>query len=296
MSRWVPAYRSSGSVARTLRSLCHEQEGAVERVIVVASGVDQAEHAALAAVVPALPGGRVTLLTSRARLSAGAARNLGAREAGQAGWLLFVDADCRPARGCVQLLLAAARREGLAAAAAAVVRDGGGAVAWTRHALEFKHHDSVGTSPWPWLCASATMLCRRADFELAGGFPDMWPGEDLVLCTRLRDRGGRVRRVSEALTWHLHPAGFGEMLRHQVALGRTSALARTEHGVQGNALSGRVWLAPLLFCGRAVRTLAWYARYRPVELWRVFVFAPLLGAGLAAWCKGFASGLRISKR
>lgn len=281
----VPAHRAERTIARTIRSLQAADPLAPARVLVVASPVD-----ATAEIAERM--GVEVVRTSR-RLSAGAARALGRRVAGNAEFLLFVDADCAPRPEALAALWSALESRRLDAAGASVEAAPATTIAWVRHALEFKDSEPGAPSPWPAFVPSATLLCRAAAYDAVGGFPDLWPGEDLVLCSRLARAGYRVRRVDGAVTVHRHPPGFAAMLRHQFALGTTSARARSWEPLEGAAyLRHPLASVPLLFAGRTTRMLGWLRRRERRErvafLWR----APLYWAGLASWCAGFATEAR----
>ena len=80
------------------------------------------------------------------------------------------------------------------------------------------------------------------------------------------------------------------MLRHQYALGLSSAQARRLAPVGGEFFVDHRAAIPLLFAGRAGRMLSWLVKHHPRALLRGAVCAPLYAAGLFAWCAGFASG------
>jgi GT2 family glycosyltransferase len=253
-------------------------------VIVVTEAADPC-----ASVARSFEGVEVAALDRRA--SAGRARGIGRSLVGEeAHLLLFVDADCELEAGAVARLAAALERERLAAACAAIEGEGGGAVGWLRHLLEFKDFAPGVPPPAAGFVPSAALLVRAAAYDRAGGFPDMWPGEDLVFCRALEATGGRLGKVDGARARHLHPGGLGAFLAHQYRLGATSARARLlAAGMRGSAFARHRWLAPLLFFGRAVRGVAWVVRFRRRELWRLAALSPLYAAGLGAWTVGFAS-------
>lgn len=234
----------------------------------------------------------VEVIQAHRRMSAGAARNLGAEQAPECDLLVFVDADCRLQSDCLEHLLEACNALSLAGAGAVVRRAGGGLVAWLRHALEFKEADGCGPSPQPWQVPSATLLVRRTAFEAAGAFPDLWPGEDLVLCDRLRRLGMRVERVDRAVSWHSHPRGLARMLRHQYRLGETSARARLLTGMAGVAFAHRPALALMLWPGRMWRAVWWFWRYRRRELAILAASFPLYAVAVGVWTIGFIRGAR----
>jgi glycosyltransferase involved in cell wall biosynthesis len=278
----IPAHGAERTIERTIRALRRDPDVQPERIVVVASPAD-----ASAAIAERL--GAQTIRTP-IRLSAGEARNRGRLAAPDAELLLFVDADCALAPASLQALWSAVVDRGLDAAGASVVPEPRTGVAWVRHVLEFKDAEPGCEPSWPAMAPSATILCRASAFDAIAGFPDMWPGEDLVFCARLLRRGFRVRRIDDAVTVHLHPPGIATMLRHQFVLGRTSALARRREEMDDAAYATSAAAVPLLFVGRALRALRWLARYHPRDIPRFVMLVPLYLAGLAVWCGGFARG------
>jgi glycosyltransferase involved in cell wall biosynthesis len=278
----VPAHGAEATIARTLRSIFEQDGATVADVVVVASPSDRTADVAeqLGA----------TVLRTPNRLSAGAARNLGRQSASYASMILFVDADCALERRALRALMTALEEEELDAVGASIESEPSSGVAWVRHALEFKDAEPGARSTVTPLIPSATLLCRAAAFDAAGGFPDLWPGEDLVFAARLERTGHRVARIANAITVHRHPPGFAAMVRHQFALGLTSARARRMEPMAGSRWAYRPWAVPLLFMGRFGRMIGWAARTSQLGK----AASPRhLGAyltGLTAWCMGFGRG------
>ncbi|HXC52787.1 MAG TPA: glycosyltransferase family A protein [Candidatus Limnocylindrales bacterium] len=318
----IPARRAERTIRQTLESLRLGNADFVERVLVVTSSDDPT-----CAVVRewARRDARVGLVLSDAVRSAGAARNDG-REAvrrsyghaahdveqdvaqdrerrieqdikrdikrdiehGVTPLLLFVDADCRLEAGGAARLASELERSAAAAVTPRIVGTRG-LVARARHILEFKEAASMRTAPFAWLPPSTVMLCRTHAFDSAGGFPDLWPGEDLVFTQALRDGGGVVRRTSDVAAVHDHPRGVLAMLRHQWRLGRTAAIARRMRPMPGSALAKSALLAPLLFPARTIRIALWQFREGPAPLAWTLALSPLLLAGLAVWTSAFTA-------
>jgi GT2 family glycosyltransferase len=279
----IPAHGAAVTIARTLRAIASEaRQVPLDTPIVVASPADDTAEIALRL------GARV--IETPERLSAGLARNVGRRHAGDRELVLFVDADCAPEPGSLGMLQDDLRRRSLDAVGASVLADSDNVTAWVRHALEFKDSEPGVEPAWPGFVPSATFLCRTSAFDAVGGFPDLWPGEDLVLCSRLLRAGFRVRRVDAAVTLHRHPVGIANLLKHQYELGATSARARRMTKLDGQFFARHGTTAPLLFAGRSMRMLRWLYRHRRSELARGCVASPLYAAGLSAWCAGFVAG------
>jgi len=285
----IPARRAEGSIRSTLDSLLGGNEGFVERVIVVTAAADPT-----AAVVSEVAAGdpRVQLLAAAADRSAGAARNDG-RAACSPDLLLFLDADCRLEAGGAARLARELDARGAAALTARIAGEGG-LVARVRHILEFKEAASRRTPPSRWLPPTTAMLCRAGAFDRVGGFPDLWPGEDLVFTQALRDAGELVLRSDDVVAVHRHPPGVGEMLAHQRRLGFTAAVARRLRPMPGSAFARGPWRAALLLPARALRIAAWQLREGPVAAAWTLALSPLLLAGLFAWTAGFVAAARRS--
>lgn len=290
----IPAHRAERTIGAALESLRLGNGDAVERVVVVTSSGDPTADVVRRwrRLDP-----RVELVEAPQRRTAGAARNAGRaallrpKDDGAAPAsldLLFVDADCRLEAGGAARLEAELVRRGACALSARVL-GGRRIVDRVRHILEFKESASRRTPPPGWLPPSTTMLCRADAFDEAGGFPDLWPGEDLVFSRSLRDAGRIVDRSDRVSTFHDHPAGFREMLRHQFRLGFTAAVARRRIVMPGSSLARRPWRAALLLPGRAFRILAWQAGEGVSALAWTLLLSPLLAAGLVAWTTGFVA-------
>jgi GT2 family glycosyltransferase len=279
----IPPPVAAATIARSLRAIAREAARVpLDVPIVVASPADDTAEISLRL--------GASVIKTPERLSAGLARNVGRGHAGDPDFVLFVDADCTPAPGSLGVLLDALYRRSLDAAGASVLADSDNVTAWVRHALEFKDSEPGVPPAWPGFVPSATFLCRTSAFDAVGGFPDLWPGEDLVLCSRLLRAGFRVRRVDAAVTLHRHPVGIAKLLRHQYALGSTSARARRMTKLDGEFFARHQAAVPLLFAGRSTRMLRWLYRHRRREIVRGCLASPLYAAGLSAWCAGFVAG------
>ncbi len=280
----VPAYRAQATLAATLRALIEDNGDSVERVVVVASPGDAGADIA-AAMSASCP--RIEVLRLPVRADAGSARNLGRARAG-GSLLLFVDADCKPRAGSVAVLMATLRERKLAAVVPRLAGEGGGLCGWLRHVLEFKEAAGHGPPPPGWTPPSATFLCRMEIFDEVGGFPAMWPGEDLVFFSKLAAAGHEFAVEGNAVCVHTHPGGWGRMFRHQYRLGATSALARRLAVAPGKVFVEIPWLSPLLLFGRAWRGLRWFVRYRRLELPLLLAVSPLYIIALGVWTFGFS--------
>lgn len=136
-----------------------------------------------------------------------AARNLGITSS-QGEVVAFTDADCRPARDWLRLLVAPlAEEEDVGVCGGEVVGLVRSPVAEYVEAAGYFGLDRLArTKPWP-VFMTANVAYRREVFRLLGTFdPDMGAADDLEMTWRVL-RDGRFRAVAcpRAVVYHLHP-------------------------------------------------------------------------------------------
>jgi GT2 family glycosyltransferase len=153
------------------------------------------------------------------------ARNEGARLA-TADWILFLDADCRPAPN----LLAAYFEESISDACGAVAgqilgepEQASFAARYARSRNLFDHADGLIRASGGG-AAAGNLLVRREAFEQVGGFTEgIRSGGDLDICRRLAAGGWRLDFRQGAVVHHRHRATLPSLL---VAVARYGAGAR----------------------------------------------------------------------
>lgn len=294
----VPAYRAATTIGRTLSSLLDQP---VSQVVVVVSPGDRTAERVMCfeRCTRAIRSYDLQVLVAPQRLSAGAARNLGRTKATDSAWLFFLDADTAVEPGSIQRLLACARQRNLDVVSAAIDCEGRKIVSRVRHALEFKEAEGRGRPAVGWRLPSTALLVRASVFDRVEGFPDAWPGEDLIFDWDVEHSGARRAFEPQARVRHLHPSGIVEMLRHQRRLGRTAAWARCQRALPGSKLTGPgMWLSAirlLLGPARLVRGLGWYARYDRAALPLLTAGLPLWFAGACVWARGFHEGVELER-
>ena len=99
------------------------------------------------------------------------------------------------------------------------------------------------------------LAIRKTALEGIGGFhPDFTTaGDDVDICWRLRDAGGRLRFVPGAMVWHHRRLTVAAYLRQQRGYGRAEALLVKHHPQRFGLLGGARWHG--LIYGETTRSL-----------------------------------------
>jgi GT2 family glycosyltransferase len=215
------------------------------------------------------------------------ARNEGARLAG-AEWILFLDADCRPAPRLLESYFEEPVPGNCGAVAGQILGEPSQASFAARYARSrklFDHADGLIRAEGGG-AAAGNLLVRRRAFDQIGGFTEgIRSGGDLDLCRRLDAGGWRLDFRSSAVVHHRHRATLPSLLG---AVARYGAGARwlnerypgtsppwpLRHGLAGAARD---------VAGHVVRGQLREATFRGVD-----------GLGLVAHRVGYASGNHAS--
>jgi GT2 family glycosyltransferase len=153
------------------------------------------------------------------------ARNEGARVA-TTDWILFLDADCRPAPSLLDAYFAEPIAEGCGALAGQILGEPDQrsfAARYARSRRLFDHADGLIRADGGG-AAAGNLLVRRAAFEQVGCFTEgIRSGGDLDLCRRLAAGGWRLEFRQAAVVHHRHRANLPSLLG---AIARYGAGAR----------------------------------------------------------------------
>jgi mycofactocin system glycosyltransferase len=241
----VPVRDRPVELVRLLAAL--RADPAVAHVVVVDDG---------SAEPVAAPGARVI----RHEVSRGpaAARNTGLRAAAT-GLVAFLDSDCVPSPGWLDVLAPHLDDPRLALVAPRIVPLPGGRRSWLTPYEDVASALDMGARPAPvrpWSAVSyvpsAALLARRS--ALGDGFDgSMRVAEDVDLVWRLAAAGWRIRYEPAATVAHEHPAAAGEWLRRRAFYGTGAALLAARHGTAVAPVVVSPWSAAawgLLLAGR----------------------------------------------
>ena len=172
-----------------------------------------------------LAGDRIQVVRATRERSAYHARNEGARIA-TGDWLLFLDADCRPASGLLDAYFAEPIADGCGAIAGQILGEPDQASFTARYARSrhlFDHADGLIRAEGGG-AAAGNLLVRRSAFGALGGFTEgIRSGGDIDFCRRLAAGGWRLDFRPLALVHHRHRANMPSLLG---AIARYGAGAR----------------------------------------------------------------------
>ena len=217
---------------------CLSAVGALSAVVVDDGSADPGAVAAVCARH------RATLMRRPAAGGPAAARNTGLTQV-DTELIAFLDSDCVPAAGWLQLLCGVMADPAIGAAAPRIrpIARGGGAIA--RFAA-FRSPLDLGPDPARVrpggrisYAPTAALLVRRA--ALGAGFePTLRYGEDVDLIWRMHDAGWIIRYEPAATVGHAEPSRFPGLARRRFAYG--TAAGPLAHRHPGRLAP--VWLHP----------------------------------------------------
>ncbi len=87
------------------------------------------------------------------------------------------------------------------------------------------------------------LAIRKAALEGIGGFREAYrtAGDDVDVCWRLRESGGRLRFMPGVMVWHHRRRSFGAYLRQQRGYGHAEALLMKDHPERFGPIGGARW-------------------------------------------------------
>jgi O-antigen biosynthesis protein len=87
------------------------------------------------------------------------------------------------------------------------------------------------------------LTIRKAALEAIGGFREAYrtAGDDVDVCWRLREAGGRLRFMPGAMVWHHRRRSFSAYLRQQRGYGHAEALLMKDHPQHFGPIGGARW-------------------------------------------------------
>jgi glycosyltransferase involved in cell wall biosynthesis len=283
----IPCRGHAEELAYCLQGLEAQEGGVLFETIVV----DSASDPGVQAVAARFP--RVLLITSPMLLSAGAARNLGARHAG-ADTLGFIDADCIPGPGWVKAALQAVA-DGAVIAGGPILD----VLPWHFVAasdnrlqfVDFPGHRPAGTHPY---LPGTHLVMPRTVFERAGGFEEAATVAQDVLLTApvAANQPGNVRFCPDMIVQHWGRRRWNEFLEHHRVFGESRAVHRFRVDRSLDWLGRHSALAWVIVLRRLAYITLRVLQWNLLDLPRFILQLPILLCGLVSWTSGFIGGMR----
>jgi mycofactocin system glycosyltransferase len=253
----VPAHERPAAVARCVSALCRLRYPQ-DRMVVLVVDDGSRDETGLAAKQA---GAQVLRLPRNA--GPGAARNAGAQEvARDVEFLAFVDSDCVADPDWLRRLVVELADHRVAACAGRAVSRGEDSPVeryeQVRSPIDLgtRRADLDRTGPFFYVPA-ANLVVRRRLFDRIGGFRvALRVGEDVDLCQRLLEAGGRIRYVPEATVVHVDRPTIRGFVTRRFGYGTSEPVLRRLHPASRRRLP--VPLLPV-----AVISLALHLARRP---------------------------------
>jgi glycosyltransferase involved in cell wall biosynthesis len=277
----VPSYNSQLTIVQCLHALQNQETEFRYEIVVVDSSNDGTADQ-IASRFPA-----IKLIRLPQRTLPGPARNLGIREA-VGDILAFTDADCIPERLWLEKMIQEQNANECAAVGGAVLNAlPFNPVAWGGYLLEFSERLPNFPRRFVDILPTCNVSFKRNIFERYGLFPeDLWPSEDHIFSWRLMQAGEPLLFIPDIQVQHIFRPHLDAFLKHQVRLGKASAVARTRVKLPHAWLAGHPlrWLVPLI---RLAIIEGRLARWDGKNFLRFNFLFPLCFIGLIAWGIGF---------
>lgn len=181
--------------------------------------------------------------------TAARARNAGAQKllevSPDSEFLQFVDGDCELEAGWVATALAAFADEPELVAACGRRKERFPSATPFNQLCDLEWDTPIGLAD----ACGGDALYRRSAFEAVSGFDEtLIAGEEPELCYRLREAGGKIRRLDAPMT--LHDADvhrFGQWWKRTVRSGHAAAEAWALHGSDGQTAMVRIAKSALAY-------------------------------------------------
>ena len=276
----IPSYGKSPHLRSVLKGILANSR-APDAVIVSHSGTHNPQEW-IASEFP-----QVVVLHTCERLFAGAARNRGARHAGD-GLIAFTDDDTVPARNWLQRVCEnlSAHPGRFVVGSVGTAQTGGywGMSLWLCEFSEQAPWRPAGIQAGG---ASCNLAMRKEDLKRAGWFPeDFRAGQDTMLLHALRTIGLVQMFDPSMKVDHYNISGFGHFRRHLINQGRHFAKVRRARKMPGSFATAFWPLSPLLAVAKAIRIFSRLIKSRRYA--DMIRFAPGIVIGSAIWGAGCA--------
>jgi GT2 family glycosyltransferase len=287
----IPAYRGRQWIVDCIRSVERALRGhAAEIVVVESSGDGTAEL--IRRTFPA-----VRVLAQKQRVSAGAARNLGAAEA-RGKLIAFVDQDCIVPNDWIDRLEELLMTPGVGAAGGSIgIRNPRNLSGAAVYFLEFLSHfpSNRAVTKNSNFLLGCNLACHREVLDHIQ-FPDRTLAEDVLFSEAVRQQGWDLMYAPQIEVQHWNREGWTEFLRYNEKMGRAAA---HYHQVRKHRLSRAViscpaiaLCSPLVIVPRVSKGL--WGRWK--SLLGFLALSPVCVAGNLFWSIGLFRELRRMQR
>jgi mycofactocin glycosyltransferase len=214
----IPAYDGERTICSCLEAVEHATRGRQREIIVVNSSPDSTPQL----IRDNFP--NVIVIQSQVRLSAGAARNLGAARA-KGKLIFFLDQDCIVPQDWAHRLEQHLQDPTIAGAGGSVgIGNPANLSGSALYFLEFLNHFPGGGRPKR--DGNFLVACNcvyRAEVVRAAPFPDRTLGEDILFSSRLSASGFHIVYDASVEVLHQNREGWKEFFDYNLKMGRASA-------------------------------------------------------------------------
>jgi GT2 family glycosyltransferase len=287
----IPAYKGITTIKACIESLLVASQGRRTEILVVESSQDGTVEL-VRKVFPT-----VRVIACEEQVTAGGARNIGAREA-RGRTILFVDQDCVVPEDWIERLT-----QHLSKTEVGIV---GGAIGfrnWFNYSgsavyfLEFLYHfpSRKNTTFNRNFLLGCNLCCRREVFEKVQ-FPERTLAEDVLFSSRVQEAGWQVAYDPSIVVLHWNRSGWDEFFRYNAKMGRASAqyhqVLKSKEFEWVLKFPWLIFLSPLKILPKIGFSLIGQWRY----FLRFLLLAPMCLLGNWAWGWAFWKEVRAAQK
>ena len=286
----IPSYKHPQKIARCINSLLNQETTFSYEIIVVdSSPADmQSQVAAVCAI-----DNRINLIQLTEQTYPGAARNVGIQRA-KGAIIGLIDADCEALPGWLTTIGNRTRKGFILTG---VIENGTPESIYgtCSFLVEFNHFLDIASDDEELTgAATCNFACHRDVFEEIGYFTDDRAFEDILLCSKFINSGGKVLKTNDLRIKHNNKTDRAGVATNLEMLGKYSALVRKREGMPPKLVFS---FPPLAFGLIVFRHLSITTRaLRSSYALQFLLYTPWILYFLFCWTLGFYRGAVLGKR
>ncbi len=284
----IPSYNSEKTIIPCLRSIINQDLNEQFEIIVVDSSVDGTSNL----INKKFP--EANLIKLQRKTNPGTARNLGVKNA-KGEIVAFIDSDCVANPGWLSGICLAHRSENAAVGGPVINGNPQSIISWAGYLIEFNEWLPGNSRRFIKHIPTCNISYKKRVFEQFGGFPTLYPFEDMIYNFKLAESGEKILFEPNLTIKHSHRIRLRNFITHQIRRGKVGLQVRKKMPIRGAFLVNYPYLAPLLLPKRIITITASFLKRRPTNILVFLCSLPIIVLGVTCWIVGFMKGAYTEK-